>query len=481
MARRAGSISRFLRSTSARLSLRFALLYAIITALVLGLSYHYADREISDWVSDQLAEDAAGFASLYESEGLDAVRAKLSGFAGFNFEDYRVYLLQDPEGKVLAGNVDAIDWQGSGSYVPVNAIHAEKPRYEDVTGYLLHSVQLGPNRLTLGTSTYFLEELREVLGRGFVAGFILLLLAGLLAGIIVGRRTERRLTQISATLKSVALGQLDRRIPATGSDGDDLARMADEINRTIAQLQNMVESQKQISADIAHDLRTPMQRMRQRLDVLLNAHDLTPEIRTDAEQAVEIADDLIETFHALLRIAQIEAGQQSARFAATSLAPILTRIEDAYSPVAEENGQTLVFDIEDQDATVQGDQQLLTQMVANLVENALRHSPSGTRIEVALTRADGSVLLEVSDNGPGIPAEERDKVFRRFYRLEKSRTTPGNGLGLSMVRAIADLHGAAITLKDNSTGLRVLVRFPAGSTSVIFRAPAQAGMSDSVR
>lgn len=455
---RAGYISRFLRSTSARLSLRFAALYAIITALVFGLSYHFADREISEWVSDQLAEDAAGFASLYESDGMEAVQAKLGGFAGFNFEDYRIYLLEDADGTVLAGNVDAINGHGGG-YVSVDAIHAEKPRYEDVTGYLVHSVQLGPNRLTLGTSTYFLEELREILGRGFVTGFILLLLAGLLAGIIVGRRTEKRLTQISATLKSVALGQLERRVPTIGSDSDDLARMADEINRTIAQLQLMVESQKQITADIAHDLRTPMQRLRQRLDVLLNAPDLTPENREVAEQAIEIADDLIEIFHAMLRIAQIEAGQRSVRFAVTPLAPIIARIEDAYGPVAEENDQTLVFDTEDQDAMVLGDQHLLTQMIANLVENALRHSPSGTRIEVTLARADDSVLLQVSDNGPGIPAEERDKVFRRFYRLEKSRTTPGNGLGLSMVRAIAELHDATVSLSDNRPGLRIMVRF----------------------
>ena len=463
MARHTG-ISRFLRSTSARLSLRFAALYAIITALVFGLSYHFADREISEWVSDQLADDAAGFASLYESDGLEAVQEKLGGFAGFNFEDYRLYLPEDANGTVLAGNVDAIDGKGNG-YVPVDAIHAEKPRYEDVTGYLLHSVQLGPNRLTLGTSTYFLEELREVLERGFVAGFILLLLAGLLAGIIVGRRTEQRLTQISTTLKSVAMGQLERRVPTTGTDSDDLARMADEINRTIAQLQKMVDSQKQISADIAHDLRTPMQRLRQRLDVLLNAPDLTRENREVAEQAVEIADDLIEIFHALLRIAQIEAGQRSVRFAATPLAPILARIEDAYGPVAEENDQTLVFGIEDQDAMVLGDQHLLTQMIANLVENALRHSPPGTRIEVTLARSDNSVLLKVSDNGPGIPAEERDKVFRRFYRLEKSRTTPGNGLGLSMVRAIAELHSAEVTMSDNNPGLRVLLRFQQGSTA----------------
>lgn len=456
---RASGMSRFLRSTSARLSLRFAALYAIITALVLGLTYHFADREISEWVLDQLAEDAAGFARLHQSDGLNAVRAKLAGFAGFNFEDYRIYLLEDADGNVLAGNVDAIGAPDSSGYVPVAAIHADKPRDEDVTGYLLHSVQLGPNRLTLGTSTYFLEELREVLGRGFLVGFVLLLLAGLLSGVIVGRRTERRLTQISATLRSVASGQLERRVPTTAGDADDLARMADEINRTIAQLQQMVESQKQISADIAHDLRTPMQRLRQRLEVLLLAPDLSPAAREDVKQVLAIADDLIETFHALLRIAQIEAGQRSGRFAATPLAPILARIEDAYGAVAEENRQTLLFAVKDRDVTVQGDQQLLTQMIANLVENALRHCPAGTRIEVILHKANGRARLEILDNGPGIPARERDKVFGRFYRLEKSRTTPGNGLGLSMARAIAELHGATVQLEDNHPGLRVLVQF----------------------
>ncbi len=462
MARAAG-ISGFLRSTSARLSLRFAVLYAVITALVLGLTYHFADRELRQWVADQLAQDAVGFADLYQGEGLDAVQAKLAGFAGFNFEDYRIYLLVDAEGQVLAGNVDAIDLSGDSGYIPVDAIHAQTPRYKDVTGYLLHSVQLGQHRLTLGSSTYYQEELREVLGRGFLAGFVLMLMTGLLAGVIVGHRTERRLTQISAALKAVSDGQLDRRVPTTGGDTNDLARMADDINRTIAQLERMVDSQKQISADIAHDLRTPMQRLRQRLDALQAAPDLPDPIRSTVDEALEIADDLIETFHALLRIAQIEAGARADRFADAALAPILERIEDAYGAVAEENGQFLTVEVTDHEGLVQGDQQLLTQMISNLLENALRHCPAQTRINLSLSQLDGRVLLEVSDNGPGIPEGERDKVLRRFYRLEKSRTTPGNGLGLSMVKAIAELHGATLHLEDNHPGLRVLILFPPAS------------------
>ena len=457
----AGAILRFLRSTSVRLSLRFAGLYALVTALIFGLTYTFAEREVTDWVAEQLAEDAAGFSTLYTSDGLEAALLKLNGFAGFNFENYRIYLLQDADGRILAGNIAGVDWQGDRGYVPARAVHTLDQNHSDAAGYILQSVDLGQHRLTLGTSTYFLEELREVLGRGLVIGFILLLLAGLIAGVIVGRKTERRLTEISGTLKSVAQGQLDARVPAAGHDGDDLARVATEINRTITQLQHMVESQKQISADIAHDLRTPMQRLRQRLDAMAQSGRLSPQMEDEVAGAIEVIDDLIDTFHGLLRIAEIESGRRRERFTDIALSPLLARLEDAYGAVAEENGQILSLRITEPEATVHGDQQLLTQMIANLVENAMRHAPTDTRIVVSLSRDANGVSVEVADNGPGIPADEREKVLRRFYRLEKSRTTPGNGLGLSLVKAIADLHGATVTLADNGPGLRVAVRFGA--------------------
>ncbi|TQS70099.1 HAMP domain-containing histidine kinase [Rhodobacteraceae bacterium] len=453
-------MARLVRSTSARLSLRFAGLYAIVTALVFVLTYAFADREITDWVSEQLVKDGAGFVALYDNDGLEAVQAKLDGFAGFNFENYRIYLLQDASGAVITGNIIGIDRPASGDYVPSEAIQLGYAHHDKGIGYLLHEVTLGPYRLTLGTSTYFLEELSEVLVRGFAIGFVLLLLAGLTAGIAVGRKTERRLVAISGALKSVATGALEARVPVSGSDGDDLARLAAEINRTIVQLQKMVDAQTQISADIAHDLRTPMQRLRQRLETMLQSGHLPAQIETDVQAATDIADDLIETFHSLLRIAQIEAGQRANGFAQIALATVLARIEDAYGAVAEENGQMLEFVVQDKAASVLGDQHLLIQMIANIVENALRHNAAGTRIKVTLSRSQDRPVIEVADNGPGIPEDEREKVLRRFYRLEKSRTTSGNGLGLSMVKAICDLHEAELELHDNAPGLAVRVRFP---------------------
>jgi signal transduction histidine kinase len=264
---------------------------------------------------------------------------------------------------------------------------------------------------------------------------------------------------VSGTLERVAEGDLEARVPLHDSDADDLARLSREINSTISQLEKMVESQNQITADIAHDLRTPMQRLRQRLEAIGQSEELADHLSGQVYQAIEAADDLIETFHALLRISQIEAGAQRESFREVDLTAVLSRIEDAYSAVAEENNQTLVFTGGAAPHTVLGDQQLLTQMVANVVENALRHCPSKAHVEMSLLSTSDHTTFTVCDNGPGIPERDREKVFRRFYRVEKSRTTSGNGLGFSLVKAIADLHCAKVALSDNQPGLKVTVLF----------------------
>jgi signal transduction histidine kinase len=180
----------------------------------------------------------------------------------------------------------------------------------------------------------------------------------------------------------------------------------------------------------------------------------------DVDKSIAAIDDLIETFQALLRISQIEAGARRERFAVVDLVEIMSRIEDAYSAVAEEKDQMLRFQVPIGPVTVNGDREILTQMLANTVENALRHCNAGAAITVSIAQRETGVLICVSDNGPGIPAPEYDKVFRRFYRLEKSRTTSGNGLGLSLIKAIAQLHEGHVSLSDNHPGLRVEIELP---------------------
>lgn len=453
-------MKRLLRSTSVRLSLRFALLYSLVTAMVFAAAYKMADYETTSWVREQLIAEETVFLQVYDSRGLDGVIEGLSEYGSFNFENHRIYLLLDDKGRRLAGNVNAIGWHGGAGYAEASAIEFIGPDENEAFGYILREIRLGKNSLILGTSTYFLMELLEGLGGGLLAGFAFVVLAGTGAGVAVGRRTEHRLLQVSGTLQSVAKGDLDARVPLSGGEADDLTRLSAEINSTIIQLQKMVESQNQITADIAHDLRTPMQRLRQRLEAISQSGELSDPLGAEICEAIDAVDDLIETFHALLRISQIEAGARRESFREVDLVPVLARLEDAYSAVAEENGQTLSFTVGATPLVVSGDQQLLTQMMANIIENALRHCPPSARIDVALLSGADEIAFAVSDNGPGIPEKDRKKVFRRFYRVEKSRTTPGNGLGLSLVKAVADLHGVEVALADNHPGLNVTFLFP---------------------
>ncbi|MDE4063181.1 HAMP domain-containing sensor histidine kinase [Phaeobacter gallaeciensis] len=451
-------LRRLRRSTSVRLSLRFALLYSLLAALVFAAAYKMAGYETTKWIKEQLVEQEAVFAEAYSQGGREAVVAQLATYGAFNFEDHRVYLLVDAQGRSLAGNVKSIASDRAPGYVDASAIEFVTSSRNEGFGYILREVKLGTDTLVMGASTYFLAELLEGLGEGLLAGFVFMLMVGV--GVVVGRRTEHRLRQVTATLDDVAQGDLEARVPLGGEDTDDLARLSSEINKTLGQLQKLVESQKQISADIAHDLRTPMQRLRQRLEVIGQSQELPGPLANDVYEAIDAADDLIETFHALLRISQIEAGARQENFSQVDLIAVLDRIEDAYGVVAEEKQQTLEFTAGPKPLNVFGDQQLLTQMMANVIENALRHCPPTARIEVTLSARNKRVVFTVCDNGKGISEHEREKVFRRFYRLEKSRTTPGNGLGLSLVKAVTDLHGAVISLSGNSPGLCVTVIFP---------------------
>ncbi len=242
---------------------------------------------------------------------------------------------------------------------------------------------------------------------------------------------------------------------------DDLDHVAAQINATLAHLQKLIENVNQASSDIAHDLKKPIGRLRRRLEVALGTADNADAFRTQVEQSLAELDSIVETFEALLRITQIEAGARRARFTSVELGTVLADIADIYEPVAEEAGDRLVSTVAIAErAQVTGDRELLTQLFANLIENAIRHSPAGTRIDVGLTYRDEHYVAVVADNGPGVPVDERENVFRRLYRPEGERSTPGSGLGLSLVAAVAELHGAAVELNDNAPGLRVEVSFP---------------------
>lgn len=444
--------------TSLRLSLQFAFLYSVLSAVIFVGAYWFSNYEVRDWLHDQMRSDKDILIEIYDENGIDELAKSVNVMARVNFENARIFQLVGPDGAVLAGNVKQIDGPERRGYISAEKVVIDGEHDDEISGYWVTEEKFGQYTLIQGTGNHVIAEVLEALGISLVSGFILIMGIGSFAGVWVGRLTEQRIDAISGTMQEVAEGKLAARIPTDGASNDDLDRVSVSINSTLEQLEDLMESQVQISNDIAHDLRTPLQRLRQRLEKMAGQQVIDPQ---EADAALAQTEDIIGTFNALLRIAQIEAGDRRERFQRTDLRDLVTNVHEAFEPSAEDAGQQLQLKMPDQPVIVLGDPDLLMQLTSNLVENALRHTPEGTAITLeAMSVADIPVLC-ISDTGPGIAPDDREKVFRRFYRGEKSRTTGGNGLGLSLCKAIAELHHAELDVSDNQPGLRIEARFPA--------------------
>ena len=443
--------------TSLRLSLQFAFLYSVLSAVIFAGAYWFSNYEVRDWLHDQMNSDREILLEIFEENGIDDLVKSVDVMARVNFENARIFQLLGPDGTVLAGNITQIDGEEQREYVSAENVFIIGEHEEEISGYWIIDEKFGQYTLVQGTGNHVIAEVLEALGISLVSGFILIMGIGSFAGVWVGRLTEQRIEAISTTMEEVAEGKLAARIPIDETSNDDLDRVSTSINNTLEKLENLMESQVQISNDIAHDLRTPLQRLRQRLEKMANQQAVDT---NEAVIALAQTEDIINTFNALLRIAQIEAGDRRERFRRTDLRDLVINVYDAFEPTAEDAGQQLRLKISDQPLYVLGDSDLLMQLISNLVENALRHTPEGTIISMEASFSNGAPSLCIADTGPGIAREDREKVFRRFYRGEKSRTSGGNGLGLSLCKAIAELHYAELMVSDNQPGVRILVDFP---------------------
>ena len=303
-----------------------------------------------------------------------------------------------------------------------------------------------------------LRRVRDAEGavlRAFAWGVSATLLLGIGGGIWLSQLFLFRVDAISRTAEAIIDGDLTHRIPLRGT-GDDLDRLAETLNRMLDRMERLLESVRQASNNIAHDLRTPLSRLGQQLEDARTQACSAADHAEALDRAKGEVDALLGTFAALLRIAEVEAGAQRAAFRRVDLSAVVATVTEAFAPSAEEEGRGLAAEVAPGIA-VHGDRELLTQMLVNLVENALRHTPPGTQVRLLLGCRAGRAVLAVEDNGPGIPEAERDLVLRRFYRLDHSRSTPGSGLGLSLVAAVAGLHGAELRLEDAKPGLRVFL------------------------
>jgi signal transduction histidine kinase len=324
--------------------------------------------------------------------------------------------------------------------------------------YFALTASVHGGRMTIALSAEPLEDIQDAFLAVFLFSLIPTTLIVVGGGVFLARRTVKRLDQIDTTLDRLTNGDFAARVAPMKGRADDLTRIGARVDKMAAAQEQQISALKQVSADIAHDLKTPIQRVSVLLNQLQGKGNLDKDSANLVIRANAETDGIVKTFQALLQIAQIEGGSPKKRFEPVDITALARTFCEVYEPSAEETGHVLIRDVPDGPIFVSGDKSLLGQVFANLIENALRHTPKGTTISVGIALDRGAVCLSVSDTGPGIPADERENVLRRLYRLERSRTTSGNGLGLSLVAAIVDIHEGALQLADNHPGLKVVIR-----------------------
>ena len=445
-------MSALLRSMPVRLALALVALFTAVSLVSLGVAYLVTERSFDQAMRADLTQDMAGFraapsaaalAQLVEAEArvTDPERMVLSYLAPGRRHYGNALIARDKDGyHILTG-------------IPDN------PRVEG--RFMALTATMHGGQLTIARS---LAEIRA-LGDAFlsVLGLSLIptILIALSGGLYLARRGAGHVGAIGRALDRLTGGELDARVGPGADWPSDLSAIGRKIDAMAAAQEASVAAIRQVSSDIAHDLKTPIQRVALHLNDLSDRGGLDDAARALTDKARAELDGIVATFHALLQIAQIETGSPRSGFGPVDLSELCATFVELYEPASAEAGHALAFLPPGGDAVrVHGDRGLLGQVLANLIENALRHTPAGTRVEVSLARKDGGAVLRVADDGPGVPEPERDLVLRRLYRMDRSRTTPGAGLGLSLVAGIAALHGAQVALRDNGPGLRAELTFP---------------------
>jgi signal transduction histidine kinase len=438
---------RVLRTASFRFAALYLLLFTASAVLLGGVVFWMTHETLSQQAKTRVQNALTHLTDEFQTGGQQGLVAHAVEYGrGPGALDF---LVQSPQGSRLAGEIPVIGTQRG--WLHLTAVDQGERKQllayaEELPGGVVVAVGDDLRRARLAEAAVL---------KAFAWGVSATILLGIGGGIWLSQLFLYRVDAISRTAEAIIDGDLSQRVPLRGT-GDDLDRLAETLNRMLDRMDKLLESVRQASNNIAHDLRTPLTRLGQRLEDARAQARSTADHQRALDAAKAEVDALLGTFAALLRIAEVEAGAQRAAFRRVELSAVVATVAEAFTPSAEEAGYELVAEVTPGIA-VHGDRELLTQMLVNLVENALRHTPPGTQVRLSLGCRAGRAVLAVEDNGPGVPEAERELVLRRFYRVDHSRTTPGSGLGLSLVAAVAELHGAELRLEDARPGLRVSV------------------------
>ena len=458
------TIARLLRTSTFRLSLLYVALFGASVLVLLAFIYWTTVRVIDSQTSDTIEAEVRGLAEQYRARGMRQLVAVIEERSGPYGDPDSVYLLAAPGFRRLAGNLSAWPREAAGAegetgWVKVSARRASG---EDTSGTIRARTFVLPGgfRLLVGRDPRGRADFEDLILESVGGALGITLVLGLLGGLVMSRRMLRRVDAVRETGQRIVRGDLSQRMPVTGV-GDEFDRLSITVNEMLDEIETLMTGLRTVTDSVAHDLRSPLTRLKARLELALQegpAEDGS--YRAALERAIAETDAILRTFATLMEIARAESGKAGIALAPVDLRAVVADMVELYAPLAEEKGLAIEAALEET-GSVAGHGQFLSQLVANLLDNALAYTPEG-RIRVSLARDDaGAVRLTVEDSGPGIPPEERERVLQRFVRLDASRTGGGSGLGLSLVAGVASLHRAVLVLDESLLGgLRVCVTFP---------------------
>ncbi|MCC7284198.1 MAG: HAMP domain-containing protein [Acetobacteraceae bacterium] len=443
-----------LRSTSLRLAASCAAAVLVATLATLAVVWLASASFERRTFQDAITADVTELVALYNRAGVFGLARGLDARAASDTTGRAFWWLADARDQRVAGNLRSAPRLDGWQTIAVPERDGRPPLR--VLGYGLEL----PGALFLYSArdTLELERLEQGITRALLASAGASVLFALGVGWLVAKGIARRVAAMNAALASVAAGDVTRRLP--GADvPDEFGRLAASTNATLARLDAAMRGLKRVSGDLAHDLRTPLSRLRNRLDAALASARSEADWQAAVERAIADTDEVLEIFAAILRIAEVESGARQAGFAELDLSAALADIAEAFQEEADETGHRLDSALEP-GVVIRGDRALLQQAGANLLANAVRHTPGGTQVRLALRRAGAAIVIEVADDGPGVSEADRARLATPFLRLEESRNTQGHGLGLALVRAVAELHGGRLEFSDAAPGLVARISLP---------------------
>ena len=458
------ALGKLFRTTAFKLSMAYLVIFVLFASAILGYVAFNMRRLLDEQVSLTIEEDVKGLVTQFNSGGLRRLVAQIERRA--SQPGSSLYLVTTPTGETLAGNISGIDQEGlldAGRYQLFYRVLEDgdvKPHRALVDTIVLP----GGFRLLVGRDLSETDRFRGVIRSAIGWSILLVLVMAVAGGVFVARRVLGRIDAMTATTRSIMAGNFSGRLAVSGTN-DELDRLAQNLNAMLDRIAELMAGLREVSDNIAHDLKTPLTRLRNSAEEALRTATDTEEYRLTLENVIDEADQLIRTFNALLMIARAESGNATEGMAAFDAADVARDVAELYEPLAEEAHVTMHVTLPEK-LPLYGSRELIGQALANLLDNAIKYAAreesvsEKAEISIGAVATGTGIELSVSDNGPGIPEADRARVVERFVRLEGSRSRPGSGLGLSLASAVARLHGGTLRLEDHAPGLRVVLAIP---------------------